>query len=253
MKAHRFYNARMAHLLMTGHSRGLGAALTQQLLSQGHHVLGISRMPISSPGLAPRQQFHELSLDLGQPTALSQFLESSIIADFFNNAQQAILINNAGLLNPIGPFGSLAHDQVLQSIMVNVGAVLALTNRFIGSTAQCPDRRIVHISSGAGRSAYAGWGVYCASKAALDHHARCLAIEQHQGLCIESLAPGIIDTGMQAQIRAVSLDQFPMRPKFDQLKENGALAPPDVVAKKLIHHLLGPHFGQAPCTDLRDF
>lgn len=243
----------MANVLITGHSRGLGEALSRQLLSQGHRVLGISRMPTNSPGFAPRQQFHELSLDLGQPTALSQFLESSIIADFFDNAQQAILINNAGLLNPIGISGTLAHDQILQSIMVNVGAVLALTNRFIGATARCPDRRIVHVSSGAGRSAYAGWSVYCASKAALDHHAQCLAIEQHQGLRIESLAPGIIDTGMQAQIRAASLDQFPMRPKFDQLKENGALAPPDVVAKKLIHHLLGEGFGQAPCTDLRDF
>lgn len=243
----------MAHVLITGHSRGLGAAMTRELLGHGHRVLGISRMPISSPDLAPRQQFHELSLDLGQPTALSQFLESSIIADFFKNAQQAILINNAGLLNPIGIAGTLAHDQVLQSIMVNVGAVLALSNRFIGVTAGCPDRRIVHVSSGAGRSAYAGWGVYCASKAALDHHARCLAMERHPGLRVESLAPGIIDTGMQAQIRAASLEQFPMRPKFDQLKEDGALAPPDVVAKKLIHQLLGEGFGQAPCTDLRDF
>lgn len=243
----------MADVLITGHSRGLGAALTRELLSHGHRVLGISRMPSNSLGPAPRQQLHELSLDLGQPTALLQFLESSIVADFFKNAQQAILINNAGLLSPIGPFGTLAHAEVLQSVTVNIGAVLTLTNGFIGATVRCPDRRIVHVSSGAGRSPYAGWGVYCASKAALDHHAQCLAIEQHQGLRIESLAPGIIDTGMQAQIRATSLDQFPMRPKFDQLKENGALASPDVVAKQLIHHLLDEDFGQNPCTDLRDF
>lgn len=243
----------MANVLITGHSRGLGAALTLQLLSQGHRVLGISRMPAGGLGSAPRQQFHELSLDLGQPTALSQFLSASIVADFFDHAQQAILINNAGLLGPIGVFGTLADDQVLQSVTVNIGAALALSNSFLNATARCPDRRLVHVSSGAGRSAYAGWGVYCAGKAALDHHARCLAIEQHQGLRIESLAPGIIDTGMQAQIRATPLDQFPMRPKFDQLKENGALVSPDVVAKKLLQHLLGQHFGQTPCTDLRDF
>lgn len=243
----------MANVLITGHSRGLGAALTRELLGQGHRVLGISRMPARSLAPAPRHQFHELSLDLGQPTALAQFLGSSIVADFFNNAQQVILINNAGLLGPIGPFGALAQDQVLQSITVNIGAVLALTNSFIGATVQCPDRRIVHVSSGAGRSAYAGWGVYCASKAALDHHARCLALEQHQGLRIESLAPGIIDTEMQAQIRATSPDQFPMRSKFNQLKEDGALPSPDVVAKKLLDHLLGQQFGKISCTDLRDF
>lgn len=242
----------MADILITGHSRGLGAALTQQALGQGHRVLGLSRMPLRGPASTPQHQFHELSLDLGQPAALSQFLDSSIIADFFSKSSQAILINNAGLLNPIGPFGTLTHDQVIQSITVNVAAVLALTNAFIGATVRCPDRRVVHVSSGAGRSAYAGWGVYCASKAALDHHARCLALEAAQGLRIESLAPGIIDTGMQAQIRAASLEQFPMRPKFDQLKENGALAAPDTVAKRLLDHTLGERFGQSPCTDLRD-
>ncbi|MBU3723941.1 MAG: SDR family oxidoreductase [Burkholderiaceae bacterium] len=242
----------MANVLITGHSRGLGAALTAQLLGEGHRVLGISRMPALGLGHAPRDQFHELSLNLGQPSALSQFLNSSIVTDFFKNAQKSILINNAGLLGPIGAFGGLDHEQILQSITVNVGAVLALSNQFIGATLRCPDRRIVHISSGAGRSAYAGWGVYCASKAALDHHARCLTLEHPLGLRIESIAPGIIDTGMQAQIRATSLDQFPMRPKFDQLKENGALAAPEAVARKLIKHLLGDQFGTEPCTDLRD-
>ncbi len=243
----------MAHILITGHSRGLGSAIAEQLLDLGHHVLGLSRNPHRRLGKPYGQQFRELSVDLGQPQAISAFLSTSILEDFFRSADQALLINNAGLLTPIGPAGTLPQERILESVTVNIAAALGLANQFIATTAACADRRIAHISSGAGRSPYAGWGVYCASKAALDHHARCLNLEL-QGRCrVESIAPGIIDTGMQSQIRAASLEQFPMRPKFDQLKETGSLAPAEGVAKKLIGHLFSDAYGDSPCSDLRDF
>jgi NAD(P)-dependent dehydrogenase (short-subunit alcohol dehydrogenase family) len=69
---------------------------------------------------------------------------------------------------------------------------------------------------------------------------------------IESIAPGVIDTQMQAEIRASALEQFPMRPRFDQLKESGSLASPEGVARKLIQYLLSQSFGVSPCTDLRE-
>ena len=66
-------------------------------------------------------------------------------------------------------------------------------------------RRVVNISSGAASSPYAGWSVYCASKAGLDHFTRCVGLEQRGQAfpvtCI-ALAPGVIDTGMQEVIRA---------------------------------------------------
>ena len=242
----------MAHLLITGHSRGLGAALTRQLLDQGHCVLGISRHPIR--GLRPSQSsvIKECCVDLGQHSSITELLDSNTLEDFFCNAEQAILINNAGLLGPIGRAGQINGADITQSIAVNVAAPLALTNRFLAITGRCKDRRIAHLSSGAARTPYPGWNIYCASKAALDHHARCISLEGPEYCRIESIAPGVIDTQMQAEIRACSLEQFPMRQKFDQLKESGSLAPSESVARKLIQHLFSQSFGMSPCTDLRE-
>jgi benzil reductase ((S)-benzoin forming) len=223
------------HVLITGHSRGLGAALYHHAQELGLKVLGISS--------------HEV--DLANPQAIEQFLSSKRLESFFAGASQALLVNNAGRLLPVGMTGQLKTQDILSSITVNVGAVLAMTNAFISATQVCADRRIAQISSGAARSPYAGWSIYCASKSALDHHARCLALEGHAALRIESLAPGIIDTDMQRQVRATTIEQFPMRPKFDQLKAEGALASPQNVAQKIWGHILSDRFGQEACTDLR--
>lgn len=242
--------AHMAHVLITGHSRGLGAAIATALLAQGHTVLGLSRTPMGSRP-ADQTRFSEMALDLANVDALKKFLNTDVMKNFFAASTQAVLINNAGLLHPIGPAGSLASQAIIESVTVNVAAALALSNAFIAATSGLPDRRLVQISSGAARSAYAGWNIYCATKASLDHYVRCLALESHPGLAAESLAPGVIDTDMQSQVRSATLEQFPMRRKFDDLKASGALASPESAAKQLIAHLLSPRFGQEPCTDLR--
>ena len=112
-----------------------------------------------------------------------------------------------------------------------------------------PKRR--RSASGAGSSAYAGWSVYCASKAALDHHARAVALDRTPGLRIASIAPGVIDTDMQAEIRATSDDRFPDRHRFEALKRDGKLRLPDDAARELVDALLAPDFGEEPVADLR--
>lgn len=224
-----------AHVLITGHSRGLGAAIYKLAKAQGHRVMGLSSQ----------------QLNLADISKVEHFLESKKLHEFFSSASQAVLINNAGRLLPVGMTGKLNTREILDTITVNVGAVIAITNAFMAATPNCTDRRVVQISSGAARSPYAGWSVYCASKAALDQYCRCLAVESHAGLKVESLAPGIIDTDMQSQVRATTDQQFPMRSKFEKLKAEGLLSSPDSVAKDLMRHVLGSQFGQQTCTDLR--
>ena len=120
-----------------------------------------------------------------------------------------------------------------------------------GSGTGAGEIRIVHVSSGAGRNAVPGWSIYGATKAALDHHARSAALDQAPRLRICSLAPGVIDTGMQAEIRGLSLEQFPMREKFDDLKRAGALSDPAQCARHVVGYLLGAQFGSVPVDDLR--
>lgn len=241
----------MTKALLTGHSRGLGAALAEQLLDRGIPVLALARSP--NPELADRfgPLLTQVVLDLAKPPSLAAWLAGDSLGAFLADARQALLINNAGLLQPIGPAGSHSGEAIARAVALNVSAPLVLANAFIAATPACPDRRVLHISSGAARSAYAGWNVYCAGKAALDHHARAVALENIPALRIASIAPGVIDTAMQAEIRASSRDAFPQQARFVALKADGQLLSPAAAASRLLTHLLGEEFGRVVDGDLR--
>ena len=243
----------MRHIaIVTGHSRGLGLSLTRQLIEAGWQVLGISRNPATTTETGdPGNRLQQVGLDLSSGTALLAWLSSDQLQRVLQNAQRAMLINNAGRVAPVCPAGRSRAEDLMQSVQLNVSAPLALSDAFLASTGQCKDRRILHISSGAARSPYPGWSTYCATKAALDHHARCVAAENHAGLRIESLAPGVIDTDMQSEIRRVDEDDFPLRQRFVDLKAQGALTPADSAAATILQHVLGDAFGRQTCSDVR--
>ncbi len=94
--------------------------------------------------------------------------------------------------------------------------------------------------------------MYCATKAALDQHARAVALDTNSGLRICSVAASVIDTDMQAEIRGTGLDRFPLRERFDVLKRDGQLATPQASARKLVDHLLSDAFGTALTADVRE-
>lgn len=192
-----------------------------------------------------------IPLDLSNTDALLTWLKTGTLTRWFYAAEHALLINNAGRVTPIAPVGEQPTTELATAIALNVTAPLLLTNAFVSATQSCPDRRILHISSGAARNPYAGWSAYCAAKAALDHHARSLLMEGHPGLRIESLAPGVIDTDMQADIRQTPTAQFPERQRFIDLKNNGGLLSPDAAAHAICAALLSDAFGHQPVSDIR--
>lgn len=237
--------------LLTGHSRGLGEALARDLLARGHHLLGLGRSGNAALSREFPQNFSEQQLDLAEPGALQAWLASGRLDDFLADADQALLINNAGLLQPVAPLGTLGAAAIAQALTVNLTAPLILADAFVGATVHCHDRRIVHISSGAARNPYAGWSVYGATKAGLDQHARAVALEHIPGLRIASLAPGVIDTDMQAEVRASDASHFPQQARFAALKADGQLTAPAAAARRLADHLLSDCFGQSVDGDLR--
>jgi benzil reductase ((S)-benzoin forming) len=261
-------------LVITGHSRGLGEALLKEASAQRFSVLGLSRRTTGLPALSALDAYSgsqglsggsksgrpvvcEQSLDLADAHEVARFISSAALSRFFAEADRVLLINNAGLLSPIGPVGRLSSESIYTSVAANVSGPIALTDAFLKAVpSSALDRRVMHVSSGAARSAYAGWNVYCATKAALDHHARAVQLEAMEpgpakGLRICSLAPGVIDTEMQDQVRAARPEDFPMRPRFDDLKAQGALAAPTDVAKRLLTYMLSESFGSEPVADLR--
>lgn len=240
----------MMHAIVTGHSQGLGQEITRALLEQGVRVMGVSRGSAASLRQAYSEQLQEVSLDFAEAETVAEWLESGAMKAFFGGSDIALLVNNAGVVQPIGAPGKLAGDAVARAVQVNITAPLMFANQFVADTEALSDRRLAHISSGAGHTPYAGWSTYCATKAALDMHARAVALDDIDGLSVVSMAPGIIDTAMQATIRDSEPGQFPQREKFRQLKADGHLASPEQVGRKLAKYCLSTHFGAEPVDDI---
>ncbi|MDQ3696427.1 MAG: SDR family oxidoreductase [Gemmatimonadota bacterium] len=237
--------------VVTGHTRGLGAAIAEHLLSRDVRVFAIGRRRNAELVARYGDALIQVELDLADPAALTAWLHSEVLGRFLRHSQTALLVNNAGVVQPVGPLDTQDITIIARAVVVNVAAPLALSGAFVAATRDARDRRILHISSGAGRQAYSGWSVYCATKAALDHHARAVALDRTPALRIASVAPGVIDTDMQAAIRATTERNFPDRQRFVSMKREGQLLSPERAGQAVVEFLLSEAFGGEPVTDLR--
>jgi NAD(P)-dependent dehydrogenase (short-subunit alcohol dehydrogenase family) len=89
----------------------------------------------------------------------------------------------------------------------------------------------------------------------MDHFSRAVALEEEalgSGAKIVSLAPGVIDTDMQVQLRGAEAEMFPDRARFERLKAQGQLWSPDEAAAKVLAYLERADFGSKPVADVRD-
>lgn len=239
--------------IVSGHSRGLGAAIADELLGRGIPVLGLARQ--GNPALVAQHggQLAEVALDLADGAALAGLLAGAALGDWIADAEQVLLVNNAGTLQPMGPLPLQEVEAVARAVAVNVAAPMMLAAALAQAGGESVrERRVLHVSSGAARKPYAGWSVYCATKAALDHHARAVQADATPGLRICALAPGVIDTAMQGEIRASTLERFPARDRFAQMQASGGLVAPAECAMHLVDYLLDEDFGREPVADLRD-
>lgn len=216
--------------IVTGASKGIGFEIFTQLKVRGEKVIGVARSN-------PSQETDFLTMDLSKSNQLDSFM-TKIIEENLADATSFTLINNAGMVDPIGLMGTVPVDKVMNAIAVNLTAPIVLSNAFIHSLKTFKGtKRILNISSGAGRNAYEGWGIYCTTKAGLDHFSRVVALEQakeEHPVEIMSIAPGIIDTGMQETIRNSKDKDFPLLEQFIEYKKQGALSSAEETAAKLI-------------------
>jgi NAD(P)-dependent dehydrogenase (short-subunit alcohol dehydrogenase family) len=133
---------------------------------------------------------------------------------------------------------------------------MLLASAFLRATAGWAlPRKLLFISSGLGRRAMAGSASYCAAKAGMDHLARAMALEEAalpNGARVVSLAPGVIDTDMQVQLRQADPARFPERERFVGLKTAGQLDSPAEAAAKVLRTLDRDDFGSNVIADVRD-
>ena len=249
-----------AHLyILTGASRGMGLAMAQQLLQSGHRLLCISRQ--RNEALAAQAQSVDADLvqwqaDLANGASVAQRLKDWLSQQNPTELASVTLINNAGVIARIAPLGHADPADLANALRVGLEAPMQLCAAFIGATDHWGlPRKLLNISSGLGRRAMASQSAYCAAKAGMDHFSRCLALDEAlkpQGARVCSLAPGVIDTDMQVQLRGAPGQDFPDQGNFQQLKDQGMLSSPQDAAAKVLAYLNRHDFGANPVADVRD-
>jgi benzil reductase ((S)-benzoin forming) len=222
--------------IITGTTKGLGKALLEAALKQANaKVLTIARSPSSTSDAHCNIEF-----DLTKPHQIGDAWEKGLawLKPSLSQISHACLINNAGVVSPVAPITGCYGSAIEHAVNVNLTSPLMLMHHFVSMKLPAEaSKSIINISSGAARRPIASWSSYCSSKAGLDMATRVVVEEAAQRgwkLRACSLAPGVIDTPMQAQIRSTDPAAFADVARFQQIKDEGGLAVAADVAQKII-------------------
>ena len=242
-------------VILTGASRGLGAAMAARLLSLDCQLICISRKPNDALGEMARAKGAALDWylqDLADADATDE-LAKSICSTLPRDASRYVLIHNAASAEPVGRLDTIDAGAFAVATHANLTAAMIFTARFLAATKSFDgERRILNISSGLARRPMDSMAAYCATKAGLDMFTRCINAEAQAAQApvrAVSLAPGVIDTDMQVGMRA---KDFPESKTFRAMKDEGRLVSPDEVAGKIIAFLESDDFGATEIDDIRN-
>jgi NAD(P)-dependent dehydrogenase (short-subunit alcohol dehydrogenase family) len=226
--------------------------MAQQLLERADvELLTMSRKP--QAGLAGTVT--QWAIDLTRPLEAASRLEDWLRQRDGATFASATLINNAALMAPLAPVDDNENALLSDAIRVGLEAPVLLTASFLRATRSWPNaRRVLNISSGLGRRAMAGSAPYCGVKAGLDNFSCSVSLDEASrtnGARIVSLAPGVIDTDMQLEMRSADASKFPDRERLVNMKANGKLDTPEAAAAKVLACLDRADFGSVVLADVR--
>jgi len=238
--------------LITGTTQGLGKALAAQVgESADNELITLGRSPD-----APVRGGAHLNVDLADMKALEEVCDRIELRIRGKRYAKAVLVNNAGVVSPVGPIEKADAAELERNLAVNLVAPMLLMRRFLRATEGVALlRRIINISSGAGRRPIAGWAAYCAAKAGLDMATRTIALDcaaRHKPVEVVSLAPGVIDTQMQGVVRSAEAADFPDLERFKDLHATGQLRSADDVARDILRLESEGRLAGEPVADLRE-
>jgi NAD(P)-dependent dehydrogenase (short-subunit alcohol dehydrogenase family) len=250
-------------VILTGASRGLGLAMARGLLAPGHQLLTMARQPspaLDAEALERGVPLEQWAVDLAEPQPIAERLRHWLTERSGTEAAQAphaiTLINNAAFLADPATLVDSDPSALSKAMRVSLEAPVLLSWAFLSATGSwAATRKVLNVSSGLGRWAMAGAASYCAAKAGLDHFTRSVALEEAarpNGARLVSLAPGVIATDMQVQLRSAEPGRFSERQRFVDLHAKGGLDTPEAAAAKVLAWLGRPDFGAAPVVDVRE-
>ncbi len=252
-------NKRKKHIIITGASKGFGRDLAKHLAEDGTVLHLVARSDMADLVLeleALGAMVHTWQQDLTQTEKLHDLL-THIAADIRADDVGFLgLVNNAGMLEPVGPAGKYEYGTYRNNLEINFVAPLMLTHAFLELFQEAGFvKRVVMISSGAADKPYHGWSHYCSTKAGVDMFVRTVGIEQQQQrnpVEIMAFNPGRIGTDMQKTIRSTSEDDFPMVHDFVAAWKEGKIGDSAEVAGRLARVILAEFFPSGEVLSHRD-
>ena len=234
-------------VIVSGASSGIGLAMVRSVPWPGARVIDISRR--GAPGL------EHLAADLADPRQWERV--TSLFAREIEGfaGERVVFVHAAGTLEPIGFAGEVDAAAYRRAVLLGAACPQVLGDAFLRSARKTrADCRLLLITSGAAHSVYPGWSAYGAGKAAIDQWVRTAGAEQARRgdrVRVMAVAPGIVATAMQDQIRVTPAGDFPDVARFVEFFDSGQLRDPREVAAE-IWALLGRELPNGAVVDLRD-
>ena len=250
----------MKYYLVTGTSRGIGEGIVKALIGPGARIFSISRSDNEELRRAASEKGGEVRFfpfDLDHIERIDGFVEELFREIDFDEAEGIYLVNNAGILPPVGPIEKNTTEELRLHMNVNLIAPMRLCSAFIRNLEPFTGRKVIlNIISGAAERPYFGWSAYSSSKAALSTCTRVIGEEQRERqypVVAYGVHPGVIATGMQEYIRGLDEADFAAKSKFVRYHEKGYLASPIETGRRIADTLDDPRISTGDVIDLRSF
>ncbi len=194
-------------ILITGVSRGLGRAMTEEFIRLGHTVIGCGRSEKAVVELKKRFPApHDFtSVDVSSDEQVNAWAKRVLSS----HGAPDLLLNNAALINRNAPLWEISAKEFSDIVDVNIKGVVNVIRHFVPAMVARRSGVIVNFSSGWGRSADAEVAPYCATKWAIEGLTNSLSQEIPAGMAAVPLNPGIIDTDMLRSTFGGSSSSYP--------------------------------------------
>lgn len=223
----------MQTVIVTGASRGIGAAICRHLRSQGVHVIGVARTASALASLSAEKigpgSMEYVAGDVADP----QVAHSAVKLATDKGTLKALILN-AAVLGPVAKVAETDAKQFLDALHVNVASNVEWIR--IALPALCKSHgRIIVTSSGVTALAFPGFAAYSASKAALNSLISVLAAEEPEIVAV-AVEPGVVDTDMSMQFLEEGRKCLPRQQAafLEDMRKSGKILQPETVASAFV-------------------
>jgi NAD(P)-dependent dehydrogenase (short-subunit alcohol dehydrogenase family) len=231
--------------LVSGGGRGLGAAIARRLAGDGAEVVVLGRT---------RADLDAVAAEIGGSALVADVAEAGIRQQVADSGTFDIVVANAGVVSPLGPFADTDIDEWADTLTVNVTGAVRVIRAALPAMLDRRWGRIITISSGAASPpGMPSANAYSTSKAALDMFTLHLAAElDGTGVTANGVRPGVVDTGMQDFMRSVPRDRVgaAFHDRFHGLHQRGELLPPEAPAEFVVDMICSDDNGRI--VDIRE-